>query len=262
MGEIRGRLRILLLLVGLVSLLVPVAAFAGTKSVTTAVAGNAIVTLDATCPEGQRATGGGFIVPPLVGASFLTVHESRKIGQRTWRVSAENGNSNPSQLTTRAYCRKNAPRTASQNSGQSVSAASAGCANSGFARAGGFLAPRAGISGFFIAESFRLNQEAWFSRELFFSATNLRSYAYCAEGKKVKARAGSGSTNVDNGVVTVLSAPCKHGTKPGAGGFGQDANPFDGYFIHESFRVGKAWQVSGLRFNPGPATLQSVAYCS
>jgi hypothetical protein len=269
----RGRTTAGLALVAL--LVIPASAAAGTKaqSATLTTAGQEI-TLTPKCSRGQRATGGGFRAsPPPSGLSPVAAfYESHKAGQRSWRVSAqETGGSSPILMTAYVYCAKHAAKTKTKMTTVPVSAsgfsvADASCGSAGKAQSGGFAVPppSSGNVGR-LADSFRAAKKTWRSRALSSGGSpTLTSYADCADEASPKARSGSTSANVSGANVTALSAECKRGAKPVAGGFSQlDAVIGSRYiFPYEFFRNGKSWRASAQHLGSPGTTLTSIAYCS
>jgi hypothetical protein len=260
-------------------LALPVSASASTKSENaTLTAAGQTVTLTPKCPHGQRATGGGFLSPPP-GGTLAIVYESRKIGQRRWRVSTEEGGG-PGVLPVTAfvYCSAGAPRTKEKSTAVAVpnvpafASAAASCGNAGKAQAGGFSSsvPVPGFAFAGIIDSFRVSKKTWRTRAFNTGGVpepTLTSYAYCADVGSPKARSGSGVTSSTHlEPKTALSGKCKHGTHVEAGGFSQpDATltpTVDLYqFPWESLRVGKRWQHSAQHFGTLSTTLTSIAYC-
>jgi hypothetical protein len=267
-----------LILVALLA--IPASATAGTKSSSaTAVGDFAIASATAKCPSGQRATGGGFAAPQFTSIPNILVYESRKVGQRSWRASGQisDGGATGKAFTVTAfvYCRDGAPSTKSKSASvtsvgvppAALFAADARC-SSGKAQAGGFLGPPPNIGGGFlnhtVTDSYRADKKTWRSRMFGgVAGVTFTSYVYCADTSPPKARSASTTTAVGNGTpATALSAPCKRGTKPVAGGFSQPTAKLGSIFrfFNESFKSGKRWRVSALY--SGSATLNSIAYCA
>jgi hypothetical protein len=274
------KLRFPFLILAVALLALPASASAGTKSKSATAAGEqAIASATAKCPSGQRATGGGVTTPAPTAFPTLPVYESRKVGQRSWRASAQirdPGATNIARtLTAFAYCSDGAPSTKSKSASvTSVSGptafytADAKC-SSGKAQAGGFLGPPpnkgGGAANHLVTDSYRAGKKTWRSRMLGITpGTTFTSYVYCADEKKPGARSGS-ATSASNGVlVTALSGECKRGTRLVAGGFSQPnaTNPGGLYQVfYESLKSGKHWQVSAAHTGVTSTTLNSIAYC-
>jgi hypothetical protein len=254
----------------------PATASAGTKSQSVTLSGSGSkTTLNPKCSKGQRASGGGFLASPP-GASYVTVEESRKVGQRTWRVSASMAGSGPLSVTAFAYCSANAPRTKEKSktsviplTGNHISTLDAACGGAGKAMAGGFSILSTSTSYAEMVDSFRADKKTWRIRAVGqIGSPTPTSYVYCADEPKPAARTGSTSASTPGTVHTALSGECKRGTKPVAGGFSQPNASREfaptGYFFvpHQSFRTGKRWQASGQHFGPASTTLNSIAYCA
>jgi hypothetical protein len=257
-------------------LAMPASAAAGTKSKTATAAGHfSIASATAKCPSGQRATGGGFAAPPFTAGLFIQVFESRKVGQRSWRASGQifdgAANGSPRTITALVYCSDGAPATKTKSAsvvstGSEFFAANAQC-SSGKAQAGGFLGPppvTAGSTNGAVTDSYRADKKTWRSRMLSFeTGLTLSSYVYCADVKKPPARLGSTTSATSSTLHTALSAECKRGTKPVAGGFNQPNAAVTGRFafFYESLKSGKRWRVSARHSLTDSTTLNSIAYC-
>jgi hypothetical protein len=258
-------------------LALPGGASASTKSQTTTLTTvGQVVTVTPKCGHGQRATGGGFQASQsLLGISTpkVVIDESRKIGQRSWRVSAqETVASGVKTVIGFVYCRSGAPKTkeksatATSPGGLTFFSADASC-SSGKAQAGGFSVPPESTTSNLLSDSFRVDKNTWRTR-----ASNaasgaghaLATYVYCADAAKPKARSGSASSGSDNAPATAVSAGCKHNTHVVAGGFSQpDANRLTSYysFAYESFRSGNAWRASAIHSGVSSTTLNAIALC-
>jgi hypothetical protein len=274
------KLRFPLLIMAAALLALPASAAAGTKSKSATAAGNfAIASATAKCPSGQRATGGGFTAPAATAFPLIRVYESRKLGQRSWRASGQIFDPGLSgtalTVTAFAYCSDGAPSTKSKSasvtaaSGNAFFAADAKC-SSGKAQAGGFLGPPPNVGGSAshrVADSYRVDKKTWRSRmRASDPGITFTSYVYCADEKKPAARSGSTSSSTPGTPHTALSAECKPGTKPVAGGFSQPnatlaggAGLFERFY--ESFKSGKRWQASAFHIGTTSTTLNSIAYC-
>jgi hypothetical protein len=272
--------RLVLLILAASLLALPASSAASTKSKSAAAAGNqAIASATAKCPSGQRATGGGFTVLPTgTTTPFILIYESRKVGQRSWRASGQivdpGATSTTFIVTAFAYCRDGAPSTKSKSASATSSgvaaflAADAKC-SSGKVQAGGFLGPppnTAAGANYQVVDSYRADKKIWRSR---FASTSVivtfTSYAYCADEKKPAARSGSTTAASDGTFHTALSAECKDGTKPVAGGFSQPnaaIGPVGRFnLFNGSFKSGKRWRVAAMHSGPTSTTLNSIAYC-
>ncbi len=273
----RMRLRPYLIATGFVAaiLVLPAIASASVRSESATLTMNdQAVTLSPRCAKGQVATGGGWTVPaPFSPSSATRVYESRKIGQRTWRVSALQISAGAVKtFTAFAYCAKG-PATTQKSKTISVpdvpgviSGADASCGHAGQARAGGFLTTAAPITD--ILDSFRSDKKTWRSRvhvSVGSGSRSLTSYAYCADRKKPGTRTGSGSSSTSHDPTQAVSGKCPKGRKAVAGGFSQpDADLTDGWydFPFESLRAGKrSRQTAAVHYGTASTTLTSIAYC-
>jgi hypothetical protein len=257
----------------LVSLAVPAAAPASTKSASTTIpaADQAFATVTAKCPRGQRATGGGFRTDPFVRFTrFVTVYESRKVGQRSWRVSGLEiapGMAAPMNLTSYVYCSADGPstkavsHTATTPATSALTSSDARC-SSGKAQAGGFLLPAKAVE---ITDNFRSSSKVWRARTLTSTpGVAVISYVYCAQGS-VHTRAADASSAANAAPVIARSDKCKGGEHVLAGGFNQgnaDAATMNLFVLpYESLRDGKRWRVASFHQGTTSTTLTSRAYC-
>jgi hypothetical protein len=262
-----GRIHYLALIGALGALFALPAGASAARSATVTVPTDGVATATAECPEGKRATGGGFRTLPI-NTGGGAVYENRKVGQRRWRVSAENPGNPPFALTALAYCSNSASKTKQRQSPLVTNIFGSGtavaeCDSGDKARAGGFIsADQAFTLSFFPDNSVRNNPRSWaVGNAVLGSPARYRSFAYCAGGGTPRARSGSVNA-APSSVNTALSAECPEGTKPRAGGFAQ-ANVFGTFmFVNESFRVGDRWQTTAYNASGDPGTLTSVAYCS
>jgi hypothetical protein len=259
-------------LVAMAALVVPAGAAASTRTAS-ATLGGAVTfgSAVAKCPKHQRATGGGFLGPALGGPSFAHFFESRKVGQRSWRISAFSGGGTPT-FTSYVYCSKHAPKTTEKSAVAPLvigpvpgGTADASCSSSK-AQAGGFALPNPyvdpGNSGYLL-DSFRLGSKTWRSQALHSSGSpTIASYVYCAEQSAPKARTGS-VLIAPTQVASATSSNCKKHTRVAAGGLQQPDMSTSGLFafVSDSYRIGKAWHATG--FHQGTATtLTAIAYCA
>jgi hypothetical protein len=237
-----------------------------------------VATLTPTCARGQRATGGGFSATAPNGLGVIpVVSESRKIGQKSWRVSVKQISA-PGSTTVNAYayCRKkaDAPKTKTRattvpftNNG--FHTADAACGSAGKAQAGGFFSSPA-VIGLTVTDSYRIGNKTWRARSDDIGAAGNRSitsYVYCAKTPALKTKTGSKTSNVNGGFgayTSVLSSDCGRGRRVVSGGFSQPGAASGGVFIWpwESFKVGKHWQHSALHSGADSTTLNSIAYCA
>jgi hypothetical protein len=275
----RPKLRFPLLVLAATLLGLPASAVAGTRSGTiTLPAASGISFFPRTttikCPRGQRATGGGFLTAQPSITDSVWVLESRKIGQRSWRVSgAQLSPAKTAPLTAFAYCSADAAKTKEKatrivvpaTGGPELYSAEARCGGAGKVQAGGFLMVSPSYSTFaYLADSFRSSAKSWRSRFLSDTGTpSLTSYAYCNDEKAPKARTGSASSAMPGSNVTVLSPACKRGTKIVSGGFSApDTSEGDYRSPSESFRIGRTWRVSEQHSDSAADTLQAIGYCA
>jgi hypothetical protein len=239
----------------------------------------AIATATATCPKGTKAAGGGFEAPSSIAVVGL-VYESVKVGQRSWRASAQLldlGAPSTLTLTTYVYCRAHFPHTDRRSSTVPTDGkpkvgptGSATCRRGADAVAGGFTMPPplqgAMVSSIFF-DSMRQADNAWDTRVVTGPAgpSTFTGEVYCS--KKIPAPAQASATSSPNATdftISTATASCPSGLAPAAGGFSQPDSGLTSFLIvFESRRIGAAWQVSGLHSGNSPAViLTSFAYCS
>ncbi len=256
-----------------------------TRSASATVTGpGAIAAATAVCPKKTKALSGGFLLsPPGPGTGNIgLVYESQKVGQNSWRVSAQNLDTGaPESLTLTAfvYCRKGAPSTSTVTVSnakpatlQLGPAATPTCAGKLNAMSGGLLSgpPVVGSGAKEITiESARTTAKTWQSNWLSgtIATDTLAGYAYCAKGKLPSAVTTTSAPNTTSSTPTTVTATCTGKTKIVGGGFAEptiDLTPPGGYFIVlESQRTSaKVWQVTGVKISTDPATLSATAYCS
>jgi hypothetical protein len=260
------RFRAPALTVALVGLFALPANASAARVATTTVLPDGTGTATATCPEGSRATGGGFrFLPASLGGG--AIQENRKVGQRRWRVTVQGQSSGvPFTVAAIAYCSKNASRTKQRQSAFQPNITDfkpivAECESGDKAHAGGFITDPPFTFGVFVNSSVRANPSKWATENGAITPGKVRSFAYCKGSGTPASR--SGTLNTDTaGAYSVLSNQCTDGTRPKAGGFSH-VGPFGTFvFVYESFKVGKRWQTSFFKPGDFPSSLTSVAYCS
>jgi hypothetical protein len=245
---------------------------------------SALVTATATCPKGTKAVGGGFLIsPPNPGLGFLgLVYESQKVGQGSWRVSAQNLNVGPPQLltvTADAYCRKGVPSTTTVSATISQPATSqtgppavAACTGKSKAVAGGFVStpPIVGPGATHImTDSLRTGSKTWLAQALSGpgAPNTVTSHAYCAKGKLPAAVASTSPPNSTPDAISTATATCKGKKKKLLmGGFseGNVSSAPNSYLLPtESRRLPpNSWRATGYKVgNASGVTLTSSAYC-
>jgi hypothetical protein len=248
--------------------------------------------VEAKCPRGTRATGGGFKQTPPSVAKLGVVFESRKIGQRTWRSSVQLADTGPATGRVRvrsfAYCRAGAPRTTAHSkaltltTANQIGAATATCPSGKDALAGGFATSPPGISGTAgtrnqITGSARKGKSAWKVQAVTgpFGAAGHTAYVYCRARGPDSVRAGKGKVRNPAGATkfnkgTARSAPCPGKQKPLSGGFKQSPITFDPFkltlaYPFASFASGDRWKAGAVQAGgttqPAVTTLRAIAYC-
>jgi hypothetical protein len=276
------RTRLLLTCIAAALLTIPASALASTRSGSTTLApgGTTPGTVTAKCPSHQRATGGGFQAPPMdfvALTTFVEVFESRKIGQRSWRVSGLEGGTSPASLSAIVYCSMAGPKTKEKSATVAVppppplglTPANVSCGKSGKAQAGGFISPPGPSSSntVIVTDSFRTGRKSWQNRAIYSNGSpTLTSYVYCADQKAPKARSASIASSTFGEPKTAISKECKSGTHIVAGGYRQPNATQGGSFGYytfpwESRASGKRWQTSAIHLGTVSTALVAVAYC-
>jgi hypothetical protein len=285
-----------IVLVSILALLVWVAPAAGAFQVKASkrISGPlAIAQVDAKCPRGTQATGGGFReTPPSVDKTFGVVYESRKIDQRTWRSSVQLADKGPSAVKVKvvsfAYCRAgalpmvNVSKTVTLPGSNRIGAATARCPKGKVALAGGFQTPPPGISGTAgtrneITASARKGKKGWRVQAVsgVFGPASHTAYAYCAPVGPESVRSGKGkvrnpanATRFNRG--TAISKPCPRRQSLLSGGFKQSPITFDPFkltlaYPFASIGKGKRWKAGAVQAGgttkPAITTLRAIAYC-
>ncbi len=226
----------------------------------------AIATATATCPKTERpdlgpwrAISAGFDMngvvpgftmqgPPLPPSGSGVVYESRKVGQRSWRVSAQSlwGTFT---LKVSLYCQNEVPKTthasttvATPGTSQIGPATVARC-RSGKTVSGGFSTPppftATGAANTVIG-SLPSGKKGWEAQVLSNQASSLTSYVYCAKRKSV--RLGRSHAGEPSSVATLVDTlaiantfdpgcPNKGRFIPGGGGFSEKGATSSQYLI-------------------------------
>jgi hypothetical protein len=273
------------------------------KAFGSAGATGAIATATATCPKTERpelgpwrAVSGGFQMmgvvpgytmngPPPPPSGSGVVYESRKVGQRSWRASAQSlwGTFT---LQLSLYCQNSVPKTkqdtaltAAGMTPQVGPTAVARCSSGktvsgGFSTAPPFTATGAANT---VIASMPSGKKGWeaqvlSSRSSHAGITSVTSYVYCAKRKPVRVVHSFGSP----GVATLDSTSAEANTYspscpapdgrfyPGGGGFSEEGLTTSQYLIPvSSFQQGaNNWHASALKVGSGvPVTLVAHTVC-
>ena len=217
------------------------------KAVASAPATGAVATAIASCPKDSgskgpwRALSGGFVLQQ----GDAVVHESRRVGQSSWRASAQ---SFDSQVSLAAYvnCQRGVPKPKAVSSTVATPAvsqigpvATAKCAT-GSAVAGGFSTPPPftpmGAANTVIG-SFPSGKRAWQAEALSSQASSLTSHVYCAKRdskpktKQAKVESSSVATNAGTVAISTTGLCPAARLSPGGGGFRQTSATPSQYLI-------------------------------
>jgi hypothetical protein len=248
--------------------------------------------VEAKCPPGTRATGGGFKQTPPSVTTLGVVFESRKIGQRSWRSSVQlldkGSDTGRVKVTSFAYCRKGAPATIERSksvtlpTANQIGSATATCPGGKEAIAGGFETPLPGFSGNAatrneVTGSSRKGKGGWKVQAVTgpFGAASHTAYVYCATHGPASVRVGKGkvrnpknATKFNKG--SARSKPCPGRQSPLSGGFKQSPIIFDPFkltlaYPFASFATGDRWKAGAVQAGgttkPAITTLRVIAYC-
>jgi hypothetical protein len=265
------------------------------KATASADGAGAIATATATCPPGGGGKGpwlalsGGFRMTTFGRG---VVYESRRIGARSWRVSAQSltGRVN---LQALANCQRGVPKAraitekvATPGVDQVGPALTAQCP-SGRAVSGGFATRppfAAGEASNTVIDLLPTGTRAWKVRVLSNLPSSVTTFAYCAErGQKPKVVLSIPDAAETQSVADTLANStarfCPNGRfAPGGGGFRQPAATSSDYFVPlalfqspafdndprtpRSGYVGNSWHAQGLKVGSGArVTLSVTALC-
>ncbi len=252
----------------------------------------ATVTLDAKCPKGTRATGGGFRETVQNVITLGVVYESRKIGQRIWRVSAQIQDKGAAtgrvKVTAAAYCDAEGPRTTARSKtvtipgSNLIGGARAACPGGKVAVAGGFETPLPAVANISairnqVTGSSRSGVDGWKVQAVsgIFGAADHTAYVYCADQGpdsvqvgKGKVRNPAGATKFNPG--SAVSPPCPGRQSVLSGGFRQSPIIFDISrltlaYPFASLAGGDRWKAAAVQAGgttvPAVTTLRAIAYC-
>ncbi len=267
------------------------------KAVTSAETAGAIATATASCPKETRprlgpwrAISGGFDMTtwttpalsdpqttPVVPFGSGVVYESRKVGQRSWRVSAQSlwGAVN---LKVYVNCQRGVPKTTSASSTVAtpgtaqIGPATVARCRSGRAVAGGFSTPppftATGAANTVIG-SMPSGRGGWKAQVLSNQASALTSYVYCARRKRARLRRSfvgepSSAATLEDTLAYATAPDCPAGRfTPGGGGFSQQGLTTSQYLIPTKSRPTPfVWTAHAIKAGSGtPVTLVAVALC-
>jgi hypothetical protein len=268
---------------------------------TSAETAGAIATATVSCPQTTRpdlgpwrAISGGFNMttgqPGFIPGegSIITpfgsgvVYESQKVGQRSWRVSAQSlwGRFD---LGVSVYCQNGVPKTKSASSTvvtpgtPQVGPATVARCRSSKAVAGGFSTPPpftpTGAANTVIG-SIPSGTAGWQAQALSSQASSLTSYVYCAKrkppalGRSFVGESDSVAT-LDQHLVNANTydpgCPREGRFIPGGGGFSEQGATSSQYLIPKDSNQqsgGTVWHVDAIKVGSGiPVTLKAVLLC-
>jgi hypothetical protein len=217
--------------------------------------------------------------PPTPPSGSGVVYESRKVGQRSWRVSAQSLSGNFS-LKLSLYCQNGVPKTthasstiATAGSSEIGPATGAHC-RSGKTVSGGFSTPPpftgSGAANVVIG-SMPIGKKNWEAEVLSSQPSSVTSYVYCAKRKPVRVVDSRRSSTVasEDGTLSYANTydpPCPKGKfLPGGGGFSEEGLTTSQYLIPVTSHQqsgGTVWHAHGLKVGSGvPVTMISYLVC-
>ena len=266
------------------------------KAVASATGAGAVASATATCPSESskgpwRAVSGGFVLQQGDGV----VHESRRVGERSWRAKAQSlsGSIN---LAAYVNCQRGVSKPKALSSSVPTPAvsqigpvATAKC-NLGSAVSGGFSTPApftgAGAANTVIG-SFPSGKRAWKAQVVSNQAGSVTSLVYCAKRdakpktKNAKAESSSVATLGGTSAVSTTGFCPAARFSPGGGGFFQSGATPSQYLIPTRSTqrpstptsnpnkppppgyLGNVWVAHGLKVGSGtPVTMIAVALCA
>jgi hypothetical protein len=269
------------------------------KAFSSAETAGAIASATATCPKAERpelgpwrAISGGFQMkgvvpvfttqnnPPLPPSGSGVVYESRKVGQNSWRVSAQSLMGTFT-LKVFLYCQNGVPKT-KQDTATSypaitpqVGPAAVARCRSGKTVSGGFSTPppfTASGAANTVIGSLPSGKKGWEAQVLSSQASSVSSvtsYVYCAKRKHVRLRdSGASSTSAtdDHTLAYANAYDCPVGKfLPGGGGFSEEGGTTSQYLIpvdSVSQGGGTGWHATAIKVGSGvPITLRAHLVC-
>jgi hypothetical protein len=259
------------------------------KSLASAETAGAIASATVSCPQTGpnlrpwRAVSGGFNMFGVFAGTGYTltgsglVFESVKVGQRSWRVSAQSLWGSIA-LKVGVNCQRGVPQTKSASSTVAtpgtpqVGPETVARCPSSRAVAGGFSTPPPFTStgaANTVVGSIPSGKKGWQAQVVSSQASSLTSYVYCA--KRKSAQLVRSPVDPSNSVETLDGEGAIAGTDPGcrgrfvpdAGGFSEQGLTSSQYLIPtQSRQRGGGWFAAALKVGTGiPVGLNVVAFC-
>jgi hypothetical protein len=213
--------------------------------------------VSAQCKPNTKSVSGGFEASDVV-----TPIESLRLGSHAWRSGAVDGSSEPTSLTSFAYCRDEKVKSAADSvivpSGE-VRTATVSCPPGTKALSGGFEG-KADTDSFVPPHVSRMvGKRQWETSAINYGDPDtLTAQVNCHEGKGLKTKSVSETTSA---LTTELIAKCKKRQRVISGGFAtSDLVSKGGPFVQESRKQGKRkWVVTV--FDAGSTEATAYAYC-
>lgn len=237
----------------------------------------------ATCPAKTKAVAGGFStsapqLPPAAPSHWLSINESQRVGERSWRVSGVQAFTGSDTLTAFVYCEANKAKVKTASKTIAIpttvglgSTAFATCPKGTKPLSGGFSLPPSSAGGVtYVSRSIAGNGVGWVVDATRVDgggdARNLIAYAYCAKTGAIKTKSASAFVlGPVNSFVTAVTGNCAKKTSARGGGFAT-STPVGGLaataLVYESRGTGQGWTSSASASGTATSsTLVSNAYC-
>jgi hypothetical protein len=248
-----------------------------TASETIAVAPDQTLSVETNCQKGTKTISGGFETESDGDFDpFLEVNQSERSGRRGWISEAFNGSDEMGDLTSFAYCRRAKKLTRASDTVEApvgdFITATAVCPPGTKVISGGFAGSPIDLVGttpvLYISESRRATKRSW--EVSAFSNGNengeLSAFAYCAKGKKLKARSATDvvSSDIPNSETAEILVRCKRNQRVISGGFGSPDDEGDNTpRVLTSKKQGKrGWSVTAIVGGLGlTVEVTAYAYC-
>ena len=237
---------------------------------------NATPRIEAPCPKGTSAYGGGMIADPAPGADGEGVypHIFERIGiQNGWHVTPVLFDSaaptTPRTVTVQAVCGPNPGKVAAVRTGLQVNpgesqTTTATCPPGRHLIAGGFQQTDfTSKGGDFVTQSQAVGNNAWTASASAFGTFGGQVYAvaYCVKGKSSWQEVDGPPTAIGPGAsATSTTPPCPAGRRLVAGGV--STSPSGAVFFgNGAINSDQSFSASGYDRSTAPATVTAYGYC-
>jgi hypothetical protein len=213
--------------------------------------------VSAQCQPNTKAVSGGF-----EGSDVVYPIESLRQGGRAWRSGAVDGSSDPTSLTSFAYCRDEKVKSAADSvtvPTDEVRTATVSCPPGTKALSGGFEGESDADSFVLPHVSRMAGKKQWETSAINYGDPDtLTAQVNCHEGKGLRTKSVSETTSA---LSTELIAKCKKSQRVISGGFAtSDVAQKGGPFVEASRKQGKRkWVVTV--FDAASTEATAYAYC-